>query len=196
MRVAVCDDEQCFIKYFRGIMDRMYNSLDIITDEFSGGEELLKAFKFKAYDVVFLDIEMPDMDGITLARKLRELSAEVCIVFLTGHIEYAIKGYEVNALRYLTKPADEKKVKEVIDYVLSKQEGVKSIWVKTNDGAQKVALADIIFIEAQNQNVVINTVKGSYSVRGNISDYEVELTPTVFSGYTGGTLSHYQRYCA
>ncbi|MBQ8965548.1 LytTR family DNA-binding domain-containing protein [Ruminococcus sp.] len=180
MRVAVCDDEQCFIKYFRGIMDRMYNSLDIITDEFSGGEELLKAFKFKAYDVVFLDIEMPDMDGITLARKLRELSAEVCIVFLTGHIEYAIKGYEVNALRYLTKPADEKKVKEVIDYVLSKQEGVKSIWVKTNDGAQKVALADIIFIEAQNQNVVINTVKGSYSVRGNISDYEVELTPHGF----------------
>nr|WP_294488398.1 response regulator [uncultured Ruminococcus sp.] len=110
MRIAVCDDEQCFLNYFRGIVKRLYNRLDIITDEFSSGEELLKSFRYKAYDLVFLDIEMPAMDGITLARKLRELSSDVSIVFLTGHIEYAIKGYEVNALRYLTKPAEEKKV--------------------------------------------------------------------------------------
>ena len=99
MRIAVCDDEQCFLNYFRGIVNRLYNRLDIITDEFSSGEELLKSFRYKAYDLVFLDIEMPAMDGITLARKLRELSSDVSIVFLTGHIEYAIKGYEVNELR-------------------------------------------------------------------------------------------------
>ena len=165
MRIAVCDDEQCFLNYFRGIVKRLYNRLDIITDEFSSGEELLKSFRYKAYDLVFLDIEMPAMDGITLARKLRELSSDVSIVFLTGHIEYAIKGYEVNALRYLTKPAEEKKVREVIDHVLKKQES-----------EQKLALGDILFIEAQNQNVVISTASESYSVRGNISDYEKELT--------------------
>ena len=176
MRIAVCDDEQCFLNYFRGIVNRLYNRLDIITDEFSSGEELLKSFRYKAYDLVFLDIEMPAMDGITLARKLRELSSDVSIVFLTGHIEYAIKGYEVNALRYLTKPAEEKKVREVIDHVLKKQESGRFIWIKTADGEQKLALSDILFIEAQNQNVVISTASESYSVRGNISDYEKELT--------------------
>ena len=149
MRIAVCDDEQCFLNYFRGIVDRLYNRLDIITDEFNSGDELLKSFKYKAYDLVFLDIEMPDMDGITLARMLRELSADVCIVFLTGHIEYAIKGYEVNALRYLTKPAEEKKLREVIDYVQARLDSGKVIWV--------------------------STAADSFSVRGNISDYEKEL---------------------
>ena len=180
MRIAVCDDEQCFLNHFRGIVSRLYNRLDIITDEFNCGDELLKSFRYKAYDLVFLDIEMPSMDGITLARKLRELSSDVCIVFLTGHIEYAIKGYEVNALRYLTKPAEEMKVREVIDHVLKKQESGKVIWIKTADGEQKLALSDILFIEAQNQNVVINTASDSYSVRGNISDYEKELTPHGF----------------
>ena len=176
MRIAVCDDEQRFIDEFRRIINKLYNSLDILTDDFSNGDELLKSFKYKAYDVVFLDIEMPAMDGITLARKLRELSSEVCIVFLTGHIEYAIKGYEVNALRYLTKPADEQKVKEVIDHVIGKMESGKVLWVKNADGEQKIMLSDILFIEAQNQNVVINTSNGSFTVRGNISDYEEQLS--------------------
>ena len=175
MRVAICDDDRYFISFFRGLMNRMYNSLDIITEDFCSGEELLKSFKYKAFDVVFLDIEMPAMDGITLAKKLRELSSDVCIVFLTGHTEYAINGYEVNALRYLTKPAEEHKVREVIDHVLDKQKNARVIWVKTDEGKQKLALADIIYIEAQNRNVVISTEKCSYTIRGNISDYEEQL---------------------
>ena len=175
MRVAICDDDRYFITFFRGLMNRMYNSLDIITEDFCCGDDLLKGFKHKAYDVVFLDIEMPDMDGITLAKKLREISSDVYIVFLTGHTEYAINGYEVNALRYLTKPAEENKLREVIDHVLSKQEGENVIWVKTEDGRQKIMLSDILYIEAQNRNVIITTNKDSFTVRGNISDYEEQL---------------------
>jgi DNA-binding LytR/AlgR family response regulator len=175
MRIAVCDDEQRFINDLKTTLDKLYSSLDMMTDGYNSGEELLKGFKHKAYDIVFLDIEMPAMDGITLARKIRELSRDVCIVFLTGHIEYAIKGYEVNALRYLTKPADEQKIKEVIDHVLGKLESSKMLWVKTADGEQRIALSDILFIEAQNQNVVISTPENSFSVRGNISVYEEQL---------------------
>ena len=180
MRIAICDDEQRFTDDFNDIMSRLYNSLDIIVDTFSQGDELIGSFSNKAYDIVFLDIEMPEMDGLTLAKKLREQSNEVCIVFLTGHIEYAIKGYEVGALRYLTKPADEKKVGEVIDHVIKQQSDQKLIWVKTEDGEQKIRLKDIIFIEAKNQNVIINTDDNSFSVRGNISDFEERLAPEGF----------------
>lgn len=176
MRIAVCDDEQRFICDLKKDLDELYSSLDMITDGYTSGEELLKGFRRKAYDVVFLDIEMPEMDGITLAGKIRELSRDVCIVFLTGHIEYAIKGYEVNALRYLTKPADKQKIKEVIDHVLVKLESSKTLWVKTADGEQKISLSDILFIEAHNQNVIISTADESISVRGNIRDYEEELS--------------------
>lgn len=180
MRIAICDDEQCFLDDFRRIADSLYRSLDILIDSFSSGSALLKQFRLKAYDLVFLDIEMPEMDGITLAEELRTLSEEVSIVFLTGHIEYAIKGYEVNALRYLTKPADEQKIKDVVDRVLQRLESEKQLWIKTDEGEIRLRLRDILFIESQNQNVIINTAAESYSVRGNMSDYEARLTPDGF----------------
>lgn len=180
MRIAICDDEKKFTDDFKRITDKLYKSLDMIVDTYSEGAELLRSFKNRAYDLVFLDIEMPGMDGITLAEKLREISEEVSIVFLTGHIEYAIQGYEVNALRYLTKPADENKVKDVIDRVMKKTEGEKLLWIKTDEGEMKVRLSDVIFLEAQNQNVLINTAENSYSVRGNMSDYEERLSSEGF----------------
>ena len=180
MRIAICDDEQQFLRDFRCITDRLYRSLDMLTDCFSSGSALLKQFRLRAYDLVFLDIEMPEMNGITLAEELRELSEEVSIVFLTGHVEYAIKGYEVNALRYLTKPADEQKIRAVIDHVLQKMENEKQLWIKTDEGDMRLRLKEILFIESQNQNVVINTASDSYSVRGNMSDYEERLTPEGF----------------
>jgi len=180
MRIAICDDEQQFLADFRCITDRLYKSLDMLVESFSSGSELLRQFRLNPYDIVFLDIEMPEMDGITLAEELRTLSGEVSIVFLTGHIEYAIKGYEVNALRYLTKPAEEEKIKAVIDHVLQKQASEKQLWLKTDEGDIRLRISDILFVESQNQSVVISTAKESYSVRGQISDYEEHLTPEGF----------------
>ncbi len=180
MRIAICDDEQQFLSDFRCITDRLYKSLDMLVDSFSSGAALLKQFRLRAYDLVFLDIEMPEMDGITLAEELRALSDTVSIVFLTGHIEYAIRGYEVNALRYLTKPADERKIRAVIDHVLQKMENEKTLWIRTDEGEMRLRLAEILFIESQNQNVVISTDADSYSVRGNMRDFEQRLTPEGF----------------
>ena len=180
MRIAICDDEPQFLNDFCRITGRLYQSLDILTDSFTSGSELLRQFRQRAYDLVFLDIEMPEMDGLSLAEQLRAISSEVNIVILTGHIEYAIRGYEVNALRYLTKPAEEQKIKAVIDHVLQKLENEKTLWIRTDAGEIRLRLAEILFIESQNQNVLINTASDSYSVRGNMSDYEERLTPEGF----------------
>ena len=180
MRIAVCDDERRFINDFSMIVNRLYKSLDMVVEEFSDGAQLLKSFGTWKYDIVFLDIEMPDMDGISVARKLRELSEEVYIVFLTGHVEYAIKGYEVNALRYLTKPATEESIREVLEHVIKKQNSEKILWVKNREAEQSVKLSDIVFLEAQYQNIVINTVSNSYEIRGKLNDYEQSLRPNGF----------------
>ncbi len=180
MRIAICDDERKFIVEFKNIINKLYNSLDLVTDEFSDGNELIKKFRERNYDIVFLDIEMPAIDGLTLARQLREMSENVYIVFLTGHIEYAVKGYEVNALRYLTKPADGSAVREVMDHVIKKQGSEKALWVRDSEGEHKIALSDILYIEARNQKVVINTSDGFIEVRGKVSDYEEKLSAEGF----------------
>lgn len=175
MRIAVCDDEKRFTGEFRRIAENICNRLDYDVYEFWTAKDLIESFKFKAFDIVFLDIEMPETDGLELSRQLRKISSEVYIVFLTSHVEYAIKGYEVNALRYLLKPINGEALKEIIDYVSSKIYDGKALWVRSEEREVKVKLDDILYIEALNQYVMIRTFGEEIRVRGMISDYEEKL---------------------
>ena len=120
MRIAVCDDEELFRIEFKSVLDKVLINAEYDIDTFSGGSSLYEAFLKNPFDLVFLDIEMPGIDGITLAKRLRAVSENVQIVFLTSHIEYALEGYEVNALRYLVKPVDMNKLSEVLKYIQDK----------------------------------------------------------------------------
>lgn len=175
MRIAVCDDEAICRKQLSDAVDSVAGSLDIVTYCHENGRDFLKSFRENPCDLIFLDIEMPEMDGITVAREIRKLSNDVPIVFLTAHIEYALEGYEVNALRYLTKPVQQVKLKEILDHVSAKMQAQRVLWLKTDMGEERVPLADILFFEAQNQNVLVHTSAQDFTVRYNISDYEAEL---------------------
>jgi len=175
MRIAVCDDELHCRRQLADAVDGITKSLDVITIAFENGTELLQVFRENPFDLVFLDIEMPGIDGISLARELRKLSTDVPIVFLTAHIEYALEGYEVNALRYLTKPVQPEKLREIIDHVTARMQEQRTLWIKTDSGDVRLPLSEVVCFEAQNQNILIRTSRGEYSVRYNLGDYEKEL---------------------
>ena len=175
MRIAVCDDEERFRLDIKKHIDKIYNSLDVVVDCFSGGKELIASFEARPYDLVFLDIDMPEMDGITLAKKLRDMNDKIYIVFLTGHVEYALEGYEVNALRYLTKPIQDDKLKEVLRFVSDKLTSKRQILIKVDGEEHLLDVSDILYFEAQNQYIMVYTVNAEYLVRYNLGDYENEL---------------------
>ena len=175
MRIAVCDDEEKFQIPIRDMILKFYNSLDVIVDLFCDGRKLLERYDAAPYDVIFLDIEMPAMDGITLARKLRERSEDVFLVFLTGHVEYALEGYEVNALRYLTKPVKEDKLREVLKHVMEKSACKHQLMLKSDGEDLRVNVSDIQYFEAQNQYVMVYTTQSSHLVRANLGDFEDQL---------------------
>ncbi len=175
MRIAVCDDQADCRRQTELAIKQCIRSMGILVDTYKDGFSFLHAYKKKPYDLVFLDIEMPEIDGISLAKKLREQDQEVPIVFLTSHIEYALDGYEVNALRYLTKPINIAKLHEVLSYVMTKMQAKKSLWIKSDLFEEKVPIQSILYMEAQNQNILICTKNDSYSVRYNMGDYEEEL---------------------
>lgn len=180
MRIAVCDDENIYRQQALNAIESISKNLDIIVDTFGNGNELINKFRALPYDLIMLDIEMPEIDGITLAKKLREISEDVYIVFLTSHIEFALEGYEVNALRYLTKPVNHQKLKEILDYIVQKQSKEEVLWIKNDEFEEKVRLSDILYLEAQNQNVVINTEDKAYTTRYNLGDFEKELADKGF----------------
>lgn len=180
MRIAVCDDEELFRIEFKTILDKVLVNSEYDIDTFSGGSSLYEAFLKNPFDLVFLDIEMPGIDGITLAKRLRAVSENVQIVFLTSHIEYALEGYEVNALRYLVKPVDINKLGEVLKYIQDKKNNSRQIMIKQEGEDIVIDISDVIYIESLDKNVRIVTSKSEYITRYNISDYEEELKNSGF----------------
>ena len=175
MRIAICDDEERYRVELKTILDKLLVNAEYDIDTFDNGNRLTESFTAQAYDLVFLDIEMPAVDGITLAKRLRSVSEKVFIVFLTSHVEYAIEGYEVNALRYLTKPVDVEKLKEVIRYVQERQGSSRQIIIKEDGEELLIDINDVIYMESENQNVRIITSTGEHSIRYNIGDFEDQL---------------------
>ena len=175
MRIAVCDDEEKYRIELKSLLGRLGTSSEYDIDTFSNGNWLLRECDKEPYDLVFLDIEMPEIDGISLARKLRAKHEGLNIVFLTGHVEYAIEGYEVNALRYLTKPVQIDKLREVLQHVESRMKSKRQVIIREDGEELLIDLADIVFMEAQNQYVRICTVKGDHLIRYNIGDFENDL---------------------
>ena len=180
MHIAVCDDEELFRIEFKTILDKVLVNSEYDIDTFSGGSSLYEAFLKNPFDLVFLDIEMPGIDGITLAKRLRAVSENVQIVFLTSHIEYALEGYEVNALRYLVKPVDINKLGEVLKYIQDKKNNSRQIMIKQEGEDIVIDISDVIYIESLDKNVRIVTSKSEYITRYNISDYEEELKNSGF----------------
>lgn len=104
LRVAVVEDET----EYRGLIQEMVGryakeyDLQIQTTAFPDGRELVQ--NYHKFDILLMDIEMPHLNGMEAAQKIRELDKEVVIVFITNMAQYAIKGYEVDALDFILKP--------------------------------------------------------------------------------------------
>lgn len=176
MRVAICDDEKIQLSITKESIESAYKSLDLIVDTYTSGTELLSALDMVNYDLIILDIEMPGLNGIDTAKKLRKTAEKTAIVFLTSHLEYALEGYEVNALRYLIKPVDNKKISEIITYLLEQKKKDKKILLRNSEDVEMVCVSDIFYMEAQDQMIRVITNKGEYRNRYNLGDYEKELS--------------------
>lgn len=149
MNIAVCDDEIILARELKLKINQYFSHMDV--DVFSSVKALKNSNK--EYDIIFLDIEMPEESGLDLAKEYREVNFQGEIVFLTSHMEYMQDAFKVRALRYLIKPVKDEDLKEIF-YSLQKEE-IKQhkVSVKCQNMYKQVLVSDIIFIQA----------KGNYS---------------------------------
>ena len=182
LNITICDDERNAITVLKKHISQYNIQTDhnIIVSAYLSAEDFLLEYKKHPCDVALLDIEMPGIDGLSVARKLRELDQETALVFLTSHLEYALKGYEVNALRYLTKPVKKEQLTEIINHLIEKNSEARKILLKAEDEMVMVSVRDILYMEACNQDIRIVTRDREYLRRYNIRDYEEQLNPYFF----------------
>lgn len=173
VRIAVCDDEFTFRETIIKSIYSFFGKLDTTCAEFDDGKKLVQAFESgQEFDAVFLDIEMPVLDGMKTAGKLREMGIDIPIVFLTSHIEFAMEGYEVSAFRFLPKNVSPEKMKKTLQLLKEELCEKQKLIIRCDGEDVILCIDDIVYIEAMNNSVRIVLNDNEYSVRMKLSEIE------------------------
>ncbi|MCQ2504870.1 MAG: LytTR family DNA-binding domain-containing protein [Saccharofermentans sp.] len=184
MRFVVCDDEKVFINQFESVVSERYSRLDVTVESFCSSIDLLKSIdEGQSYDAYFLDIEMDEIDGMSLAREIRKRLHEIPIVFLTSHIEMAIDGYEVAAFRFLKKPVEKDKLYQTIEDLKQLSRGRKGVVLKIEGEDTVIVPSDVLFIESENNDIRVITKNKTYTTRMKLAD-AMELFNSVADTFT------------
>ncbi len=191
LRIALVEDEKQYRREISGLLEQFSKDHDTEFEitEYGDGETLVENYKGQ-FELILLDIEMEFMDGMTAAKKLREVDEQVMIVFITNNSSFAIAGYEVKAFDYIMKPLTYPVFEMKMLRITESFRGDHEYHVKINlhNGVQKVPSSRIYYIESLGHIMRYSTRDGDIEATGKLSDLEEVLTEHGFFRISRGFL--------
>ena len=177
-RVAIVDDSIKDAEFVQGILNSWADQrqVNIQAEVFPSAEAFLFRYaEDKEWDILLLDIEMGAMDGVTMAKRVRQDNEAVQIVFITGYSDYIAEGYEVAALHYLMKPVNKDKLFAVLDRALEKRKQEEQcLNLEAYGEMVRIPFYEIRYLDVH-QNYVTVHAKVDYTVKRTLGDFEKEL---------------------
>ena len=181
IRIALVEDEEKFVEqlmgYFADYQNRNQEELKITV--YSDGDAVTEKYK-PVFDIIFMDIGMKFMDGMSAAKEIRRQDAGVIIIFITNMVQYAMQGYEVNALDYMLKPVSYDRFSQSMEkavFRVKKHNNLHSYITVSLKGGDIVRLdvGDVYYIESHGHNIVYHTAYGDYLSIGSMKALEQAL---------------------
>lgn len=182
-RIAVVDDDREFSAKLREYLEQYAKENDetFEIEVFYDGAEILKDYTPR-YELILLDIEMPEVNGMEAAQKIREMDEAVVLMFITNMAQYAIHGYSVGALDFVMKPISyypfSMKIKRALKRVQKKE--IPTILLTTSDGVKRLKVSQIYYVEIQGHMLHYYTEEGEFVMRGTLSSVEKMLPSSLF----------------
>ena len=179
MRAIIVEDEFLAREEFKYFIKK-YSSIEIV-DEFEDGIEVLKFIQKNQVDVIFLDINIPSLDGVLLAKNISKFSEKPYIVFITAYKEHAVEAFEIEAFDYILKPYRESRIISMLKKLEMSYNQQKNISHKNsitnkinlwkNEKIRVVDLDDIYYCVARERVTYVFTKDEEYSVNVSITEF-------------------------
>lgn len=192
MKIAIVEDQKIeqyrLSQYITSYCKKENLKADITC--FNDGIDITSDYQ-KQFDVIYLDVEMEIMDGMTTAKKIRQFDKEVLIVFVTNHSQVAIQGYAVEAIDFLLKPLSqfvfEEHFKKILRKLPTPEEEEVHLYIKNKTATIKLAMNDIYYIESEGHHLHIYTKNEVITTSNTLKNMENLLDKHSFfrsnSGY-------------
>lgn len=191
IRIAIVEDDVRYQKqlqrYLQRYMEESGEKIEIQT--FNDGDEITEKYN-RDYDIIFLDIEMKRLNGMDAAREIRKKDREVILIFITNMAQYAIQGYEVEAMDYVLKPIKYFAFSQEIDKAVSrlKKKRIKYLMVNQESKLLRLDIRRISYIESDGHNLLIHyDGEETYVIRETMKNMEQKMAEEPFvrcnSGY-------------
>lgn len=179
LKIAVCDDNKTDQDYVIGLLRKWAQGNNRIIEirTFLSAEEFLFQYaEEKDFHILILDIEMEKMNGVELAKKMREDNRDIQILFVTGFPDYITEGYEVDALHYLMKPVTQEKIFAVLNKAVANLKTVENrLFLQVNGEMIKFITDNIFYVEVFSHSCILHTTEGNVESKISISELENKL---------------------
>lgn len=184
VRAIIVEDEKDAADLLDGFLKRYGREKDVEFDvcRYGDASTFLCNYRNNA-DLIFMDIELPDGDGMSAVAKIRERDAEVTVIFVTNMSQYAVKGYEVRAFDFIVKPVTYHNFSVKLTSALGciRQRLGKDIWISNKEGKMCIRSSRIKYIEVVQHVLVFHTLDGDYTQSGALSNIQDALAGEPFS---------------
>lgn len=199
LRIGICDDEPLFLDVIRQNLDQVLSEHKIfsIVSSFTSPQNLLFEMQDgKQFDLLLLDIEMPDISGMELAKQIHALQTDALILFVTAHYKYAIDSYSLNIFRYIPKDQLAQRLPHAIldAAAILDIQNTDTYVISRQNRFERIPLKEILYIEKDGKNAVFHTSSRQepLKMRKSLSDVFSELSPEEFQYIERGFIVNLQ----
>ena len=177
LQVLIVDDEALARSRMRTLLADCESPAAVVAGEAASAAQAMELLAHKPVDAVFLDVQMPGADGITLARALRSLAQPPAIVFVTAHAQHAVAAFEVEAVDYLTKPVRLERLQAALAKVTRRtgagaEADAEVLLIQDRGRTERVPLPEVLYFKAELKYVTVRTAARSYILDASLAELE------------------------
>jgi len=176
--IAVVENDQTQSDFLVSCIKKSAENLNISVNikTYKDGLDIIEDIKI-LFDIIYFDIEMKFLDGMTSAKKIRERDENVLIVFITNHVQYAVEGYQVNASDFLLKPVKYLSFHEHFTKTIKKisSDDEPRLIIRTATALRSIKYTDIYFLESEAHFIHIHTTTKTITIKDTMKNMETKL---------------------